>query len=249
MSNIRTQGDDMLSYCELVRILARAKEEGYYELLLLELWTGVNRGEVLGLKWDDLNLANGTIQIVRRVIATSNGILVKPSKRKQNLCMIMLHPYMVECLAEMKKGKTCEWLFPSPVNEGEPRNPTSVCRRFKLILQRAGCKDIRFNDLRHTFATIALESLIEKNEPPQTVCEIGGDVKPYKPKIRKSGTGCITMINEHLYEGRYSPKINGKTMARNVYAKTREECEEKLADLIKRMNAEIARLKQSQKKG
>ena len=51
------------------------------------------------------------------------------------------------------------------------------------------------------------------------------------------------MINEHLYEGRSSPKINGKRMARNVYAKTKEECEKKLAELIKTMNAEIAELK------
>ena len=57
------------------------------------------------------------------------------------------------------------------------------------------------------------------------------------------------MINEHLYEGRYSPKINGKRMARNVYAKTREECEKKLAELIKTMKAEIAELKKVQNKG
>ena len=89
-----------------------------------------------------------------------------------------------------------------------------------------------------------------KNEPSQTVLsEIDGFVEPYKPKIRKSGTGCITMINEHLYEGRYSPKINGKRMAKNVYAKTREECERKLAELIKTMKAEIAELKKATKKG
>ena len=57
------------------------------------------------------------------------------------------------------------------------------------------------------------------------------------------------MINEHLYEGRYSPKINGKRMAKNVYAKTREECERKLAELIKTMKAEIAELKKVQNKG
>ena len=89
-----------------------------------------------------------------------------------------------------------------------------------------------------------------KNEPSQTVLsEIDGFVEPYKPKIRKSGTGCITMISEHLYEGRYSPKINGKRMAKNVYAKTREECERKLAELIKTMKAEIAELKKATKKG
>ena len=69
--------------------------------------------------------------------------------------------------------------------------------------------------------------------------------EPYKPKIRKSGTGCVTMINDHLYEGRFTPRVNGKRISKNVYAKTREECEEKLAELIKTMKAEIAEMKKT----
>ena len=61
--------------------------------------------------------------------------------------------------------------------------------------------------------------------------------------VRKSGTGCVTMINDHLYEGRFTPRVNGKRISKNVYAKTREECEEKLAELIKMMKAEIAEMK------
>ena len=68
---------------------------------------------------------------------------------------------------------------------------------------------------------------------------------PYKPKIRKSGTGCVTMINDHLYEGRFTPRVNGKRISKNVYAKTREECEKKLAELIKTMKAEIAEMKKA----
>ena len=63
---------------------------------------------------------------------------------------------------------------------------------------------------------------------------------PYKPKIRKSGTGCITMINDHLYEGRYTPtNAYGKRESHNIYAKTREECEEKLAEMIVQVKAQI----------
>lgn len=74
--------------------------------------------------------------------------------------------------------------------------------------------------------------------------------EPYKPiggKIRKPGTGCVTMINDHLYEGRFTPRVNGKRISKNVYAKTREECEEKLAELIKAMKAEIAVMKKQVK--
>lgn len=59
------------------------------------------------------------------------------------------------------------------------------------------------------------------------------DFEPYKPKCRKSGTGCVTMINDHLLEGRYSPRnAYGKRESHNIYAKTREECEEKPAAII-----------------
>ena len=50
----------ILSPSELGRFLARAKEEDYYEMFLLELSTGMRRGEILGLKWSDLNLTNGS---------------------------------------------------------------------------------------------------------------------------------------------------------------------------------------------
>ena len=44
--------------------------------------------------------------------------------------------------------------------------------------------------------------------------------QPYKGQRRKPGTGCVSQISENLWEGRYSPVVNGKRMARNVYAKT-----------------------------
>ena len=70
------------------------------------------------------------------------------------------------------------------------------------------------------------------------------DFKPYVGRKRRSGTGCVTEINDHLFEGRYSPKSpDGKKHARNVYAHNREECEEKLKVLILEMKAEIAEAK------
>ena len=70
------------------------------------------------------------------------------------------------------------------------------------------------------------------------------DFQPYMGKGRKPGTGCISQINDHLFEGRYSPTwIDGKKHARNVYAHTREEREEKLKVLIAEMKAELAELK------
>ena len=57
------------------------------------------------------------------------------------------------------------------------------------------------------------------------------------------------MINDHLYEGRFSPRVNGKRIAKNIYATTREECEEKLKVLIAEMKAEIAEAKRMMEMG
>ena len=60
-------------------------------------------------------------------------------------------------------------------------------------------------------------------------------LQPYRPKHRKPGTGCVYQINDHLWEGKYSPKgADGKQISQNVYARTREECEEELAVMSKK---------------
>lgn len=64
--------------------------------------------------------------------------------------------------------------------------------------------------------------------------------KPYKGKIRRSGTGGIYELGDHLFEGRYSPtNAHGKREIHTVYAHTREECEEKLAEMIVRVREKI----------
>ena len=76
------------------------------------------------------------------------------------------------------------------------------------------------------------------------------DFKPYVGRKRRSGTGCVSEINDHLFEGRYSPKWpDGKKHTRNVYAHTREECEEKLKVLIVEMKAELVELKRQNAEG
>ena len=78
----------------------------------------------------------------------------------------------------------------------------------------------------------------QTDEPPKQ------DFVPVEPPRRRPGTGCVSQLQEHLWEGCYSPVWpDGKKHSRNVYAKTREECEEKLKVLILEMKAEIAALR------
>ena len=270
---------------EIQRLLIQAREDGCYELLLLELSTGLRRGEICALKWDDLNLKTGTLKVERQVHRVNGELVVSQPKTKASNRSIILPPPVLAVLKAYKKSATTQWMFPSPVKEDSPQDPTAVRKRLSTILKRAECKHIRFHDLRHTFATASLEhgmdvktlSTIIGHVSSSTTLNIyahvtdemqrtaaakidlgigkktptaeAGDTprkptpstfQPYKGQRRKPGTGCISQINDHLWEGRYSPVVNGRRMARNIYAETEAECEEKLAELISQMKSEIA---------
>lgn len=62
-------------------------------------------------------------------------------------------------LTEMEKHKTCEYVFPSP--KGGPISPDSVRHMLHRVLKRAGLPAVRFHDLRHTFATLALQNGVD----------------------------------------------------------------------------------------
>ena len=282
---------------EIQRFLIQAKAEGYFELFLLELTTGLRRGELLALQWEDLNLETGELKITKQVYRTKeDGLLISQPKTKSSIRTISLPPPLLNILKEYREGVNSRWMFPSPVKEDSPLDPAHIRTRLHLILEHAQCKQIRFHDLRHTFATMALGSgmdvktlsamlghvsaattldiythitdpmrseaaakidqRIGKADPreKETALEQRSETAPqpfvpfipYNGKIRKPGTGCITQISEHCWEGRYSPVWpDGKKHSRNVYAKTREECEALLPGLIQQMKAEIRAIKES----
>ena len=278
---------------EIQRLLIQAKEDGCYELLLLELSTGLRRGEILALQWDDLDFRTGALRVERQVQRIKGELVIsQPKTRTSNRSVILPGP-ILRVLERCRKSGTSRWMFPSPKKEDSPLDPAAVRKKLTAVLKRAGCKHVRFHDLRHTFATNALEhgmdiktlsaiighvssattlnvyahvtdemrqkaaDRIDRGiagvEPPaKAVCKKKAAASPFqavKGKYRKPGTGCITKINDHLWEGRYSPKVNGKRIARNVYASTEEECERKLAELIEEMKKELTPLRTKKKAG
>ena len=96
-------------------------------------------------------------------------------------------------------------------------------------------------------AAVSIDRGIAKAEVEEKAkTEKQGETQEFKPHIaprRRPGTGYIKQLNDHLWEGRYSPVWpDGRKHSRNVYGRTREEAEAKLANLILQMKAEIAAL-------
>lgn len=144
---------------QLTAFLREAKASGVYELYYLELATGLRRGELLGLKWEDIDLANSTIH-VRRQVARINGEVVEaPLKTKNSYRTLSVGADAVEILRGQKERHDSEYVFPSA--SGGPLSPDSVLNMLHRVLARAGLSKLRFHDLRHTFATLALQNGVD----------------------------------------------------------------------------------------
>ena len=145
---------------QLTSFLREAKETGVYEMYYIELATGLRRGELLGLKWQDIDLVNGTIRVQRQVARIDGEIVEAPLKTKNSYRNVSIGPDAIEVLKEQKKKVgDSEYVFPSP--NGGPISPDSVLNMLRRVLERAGLPKIRFHDLRHTFATLALQNGVD----------------------------------------------------------------------------------------
>ena len=145
---------------QLTSFLREAKDSGVYELYYLDLATGLRRGELLGLKWTDIDLDRGVLKI-QRAISRQNGKVVEaPLKTKNAYRTLPLSADAIDVLkAQKNKVGSSEWVFPSPT--GGPMSPDSVLHMLQRVLKRAGLPRIRFHDLRHTFATLALQNGVD----------------------------------------------------------------------------------------
>lgn len=80
----------VLTQNEILRFLHQAKDEGYYELFLLELGTGMRRGEILALKWSDLNFLTGELRIERQVYIIKAEVIISAPKTKASVRTVIL---------------------------------------------------------------------------------------------------------------------------------------------------------------
>lgn len=145
---------------QLTSFLREAKESGVFELYYIELATGLRRGELLGLKWEDIDLVQGSLRVQRQVARINGEVVEAPLKTKNAYRTLPLSADAVGVLQEQrKKSGSSPYVFPSPT--GGPISPDSVLHMLHRVLKRAGLSKVRFHDLRHTFATLALQNGVD----------------------------------------------------------------------------------------
>ena len=138
------------------------QEPLWYDFFYTEITTGLRRGEICGLRWEDLDLRNGVLHVRRTVSGHGKNHIDQGDTKTETGKRPILLPYSTfELLKRRKSTSYSEWVFPEFLNPELPISPHSAYRKLKLLLEAGGLPDIRFHDLRHTFATHAIKSGID----------------------------------------------------------------------------------------
>lgn len=156
-----------------------------HPLYVVAATLGLRRGELLGLRWSDLDLDAGTAAIGQTVQRTATRLHLQDTKTEESESVLPLPEWTWLVLLDHQERQRRErarlaevWqehglVFPSEV--GTPMEPRNLNRHFAALRERAGCPDVRLHDLRHTVVSL----LMELGVPPHVVQAIArhADVK------------------------------------------------------------------------
>ena len=152
---------------EVLQFLITTQKSHYHALYTLAIKTGMRKGELLALKWTDINWQRGTLRVQRQVQRIrGQGLIFRAPKTRAGRRTIQLGEKTLETLR--KQLEQCDLLrnhagdcweehnliFPSTA--GTPLGGSNLSKDFKAQLEKAGVKKIRFHDLRHTAASLML---------------------------------------------------------------------------------------------
>jgi integrase len=160
--------------------LTAARGDRYEGIYVVAVHTGMRQGEILGLRWEDVDLEAGALSIRRSWSMTKDGPLFAPPKTAKSRRSLRLTGATVAALKrhrvrqnEERLALGDEWhdndlVFPN--HHGGPLHSWILCAAFKKVLRRADLPDVRFHDLRHTCATL----LFARGVHPKLVQELLG---------------------------------------------------------------------------
>jgi integrase len=151
-----------LDRSEALRLLEAAAEGRDGALVALALTTGLRQGELFGLRWADVDLAGGTLEVRQQYARGEFAPLKRSSSRRR----LHLPQWLRDTLRAQRTRLKEEQLSAGqhwqehdlvfPTSWGTPRRRGNSFRAWKKLLAAAGVRDIRFHDLRHSAATLAL---------------------------------------------------------------------------------------------
>lgn len=183
---------------QIYRFLEDARSSAYFRLYLAAITTGMRQGELLALRWQDVDLIRGTAQVRQTFYRLGKEHLFKEPKSDKSRRSIPLPSFMVEELLTLREEQEKQrQIFGDAYEDhdlifcqadGKPLHAQNIVRRdFKATIKKAGLPVIRFHDLRHCHATILLHHGVH----PKVVSE----------RLGHSGIAITMDIYSHVLPG------------------------------------------------
>ena len=178
------------------KLLEIAKKTDIYIPVAIAVYTGARRGEILGLRWDNVNLDKGYVKIVDNLCSTNNGVIIKQPKTNNGIRTIAISKNLINIL---KKHTITQlenkMLFGNCYQDnnlvccyenGKNFNPKRFSAKFNELLKKNNLPIIRFHDLRHSHASL----LVKLGVKPKEISE----------RLGHSNIGITMDLYSHLYE-------------------------------------------------
>ena len=185
---------DIMTPLEMEDYLDAAEQLGYLPMFMLALTTGIRQGELIALKWSDLDMKKRTLTIAEKRAVERRELVEYGSQTRS----IRLTPEVVDLLImEHSKHPSSPLMFTHPATL-KPYSPQMVRRMHNEIIKEAGIDHIRYVDLRHTCAILALKNGMDTKELAQML----GHYRPtitrqnYEPYLQHKAQKDEDMQNE-----------------------------------------------------
>ena len=151
---------NIMTPLEMEDYLDAAERLGYLPMFMLALTTGLRQGELIALKWSDLDIEKRTLTIAENRAVVRRELVEYGSQTRT----IALTPEVIDLLIrEHDKHPSSPLMFMHPATQ-RPYSPQMVRRMHNEIIKEAGLDHIRFTDLRHTCAVLSLRNGMETKE-------------------------------------------------------------------------------------
>jgi len=206
-----------LNQSEAAIFLNEASSSRFYPVYYTAISTGLRQAELCGLRWRDLDLDLCWLS-VNEVLYKRRGVQeVKPPKTSYSRRQVRMTDNLAKFLKEYKSvqemlyWRVNDWQINKPLPLDyfvlgfldKPCDPSMLSHDFAIIARKAGLKDVRFHDLRHTFASLALE----RGAPAKVVSEALGHasvaftLQTYAHVLSGMQEKTMELLNDVLPEG------------------------------------------------